>query len=86
MLEGRVIAVVLTGSGSDATDGVQTVKEMGGVVIAQNPMEAEHSSMPESAIRSGAVDYVLSIEDIAPLLVRLASAKDDKPLPVGPAH
>ena len=77
VLKDRVIAVVLTGGGSDATDGVQAVKKMGGIVIAQNPDEAEHPSMPTAAIRSGAVDYVLSLDDIGPALVRLARANGD---------
>jgi len=72
VLKERVIAVVLTGGGSDATDGVQAVKKMGGIVIAQNPEEAEHPSMPTSAIQTGAVDYVLSVDEIGPALVRLA--------------
>jgi two-component system chemotaxis response regulator CheB len=73
-LQGRVIAVVLTGGGSDATDGVQAVKSMGGIVIAQDPLQAEHPGMPLSAIRTGAVDYVLPLREIAPMLVHLASA------------
>jgi two-component system chemotaxis response regulator CheB len=72
-LEGRVVAVVLTGGGSDATDGVQAVKQRGGVVIAQDPTDAQVSGMPASAIASGAVDYVLRLEDIAPKLVQLAA-------------
>src|SRR5690242_14746296 len=55
VLHERVIAVVLTGSGSDATDGVQAVKGVGGIVIAQNPDEAAFPGMPQSAIHSGAV-------------------------------
>jgi two-component system chemotaxis response regulator CheB len=72
-LAGRVIAVVLTGGGSDGTDGVQTVRGMGGVVIAQDPATAGSPSMPQIAIRTGAVDYVLSLDAIAPMVVRLVS-------------
>jgi two-component system chemotaxis response regulator CheB len=64
----RVVGVVLTGSGSDATDGVQGVKAHGGVVIAEDPQTASHASMPRSAIRTGAVDYVLPLEAIAPAI------------------
>lgn len=60
----RAIAVVLTGSGMDATDGVQAVKAHGGIVIAQDPATAEHRSMPASAINTGAVDFVLPLEAI----------------------
>lgn len=65
---GRAIGVVLTGGGSDATDGVQTIKQHGGVVIVQDPATSAHSGMPASAIRTGAVDYVLPVEAIGPVL------------------
>lgn len=73
VLKNRVIAVVLTGGGSDGTDGVQAVKDVGGVVIAQTPEEAECTGMPTSAIQTGAVDYIVPIADIAPLLLRLTT-------------
>src|SRR5262245_43606999 len=69
----RTIAVVLTGSGADGTDGVQAVKTHGGTVIAQDRTTSEHFGMPGSAIATGAVDYVLPLEEIAPALVRLAA-------------
>ena len=68
---GRLIAVVLSGVGSDGTDGVQTVKAHGGIVIAQDKASSEHWDMPEAAVRSGAVDYILPIVDIAPALEAL---------------
>jgi two-component system chemotaxis response regulator CheB len=68
VLEGRVIAVVLSGSGMDGTDGVQAVKAHGGVVIAQDELSSFSWGMPKSAIQSGAVDYVLPVDAIAPAL------------------
>jgi two-component system, chemotaxis family, protein-glutamate methylesterase/glutaminase len=70
-LDGRVIAVVLTGGGSDGVDGVQTVTGMGGTVIVQDPATAESSGMPASAIATGAAAYVVPLAEIAPLLVKL---------------
>ena len=70
-LDGRVIGVVLTGAGSDGTDGVESIRGMGGIVIAQDPATAEQAGMPASAIRTGAVDHVVAANEIAPLLVRL---------------
>jgi two-component system chemotaxis response regulator CheB len=64
VFKNRLIAVVLTGSGSDATDGVQSVKAQGGLVIAQDPATAQHSGMPSAAVASGAVDLVLSLDAI----------------------
>jgi two-component system chemotaxis response regulator CheB len=65
---GRLIAVVLTGSGSDATDGVQTVKANGGIVIVQDKASSIHWNMPEAALKSGAVDYMLPIDEIGPAI------------------
>lgn len=69
-----VIGVVLTGSGCDATDGVQSVRRMGGFLIAQDPLSAQNSGMPRNAIRTGAVNVVLPLAEIAPALRRLAAA------------
>jgi two-component system chemotaxis response regulator CheB len=71
-LPGRVIAVVLTGYDRDATDGVQAVKLSGGIVIAQDEATSESFGMPGSAIRTGCVDRVLPLQEIAPALVALA--------------
>ena len=75
ILKDRLIAVVLTGSGLDATDGVQTVKACGGTVIAQDELTSLHFGMPESAIRTGAVDRVLPLRSIVPALVELVSGR-----------
>jgi two-component system chemotaxis response regulator CheB len=67
-----VIAVVLTGGDRDATDGVQTVRHRGGIVIAQDEATSQIFGMPHSAIASGAVNAILPLGDIAPELERLA--------------
>lgn len=67
------IAVVLSGSGRDGTDGVQAIKAHGGTVIVQDEATSAHFAMPRSAIESGAVDMVLPIELIAPALLRLVA-------------
>ncbi len=73
VLGGRLIAVVLTGSGSDAADGVHAVRATGGSVIAQDPATAEHAGMPTAAIATGMVDYVLPLDRIAGVLVKLTA-------------
>jgi two-component system, chemotaxis family, protein-glutamate methylesterase/glutaminase len=70
---GPVIAVVLTGSGTDGTDGAVAVRAGGGTVIAQDEATAAFFGMPGAAIRAGAVDYVLPLAEIAPKLIELAS-------------
>jgi two-component system, chemotaxis family, protein-glutamate methylesterase/glutaminase len=67
----RAIAVVLTGTGSDGAMGVQAIKKMGGIVIAQDEATAEFFGMPSAAIHSGSVDFVLPLDEIAPALVTL---------------
>jgi two-component system chemotaxis response regulator CheB len=67
----RAIAVVLTGTGSDGTMGVQAIKKMSGTVIAQDGKTAEFSGMPVAAIQTGTVDFILPLDDIAPALVSL---------------
>lgn len=73
VFKSRTIAVVLTGSGFDATDGVQCVKARGGTVIVQDPETAQHSSMPSSALRTGVVDRVLPLDAIGPALVEMTT-------------
>lgn len=71
-LQGRVIAVVLTGYDSDGTDGVQTVGRAGGMVIARGEARSEQFSMPRAAIRSGSVNQVLPLGRIGADLLHLA--------------
>lgn len=68
----RVVGVVLTGADGDATIGLQAVKQSGGVTIVQDPVEAAWPSMPQRALEQVAVDYVLPLVQIAPLLMHLA--------------
>jgi two-component system chemotaxis response regulator CheB len=67
----RAIALVLSGTGSDGAMGVQAIKKMGGTVIAQDEGSSEFFGMPNAAIQSGCVDFVLSLGEIAGALVTL---------------
>lgn len=60
----RAIAIVLSGSGADGSVGLRRVKEVGGLTLAQTPGDAEYDEMPASAIASGAVDFVLPVDDM----------------------
>ncbi|MGW2817409.1 chemotaxis protein CheB [Streptomyces sp. NPDC001415] len=71
----RAIACVLTGTGSDGAMGVDAVKSRGGTVIAQDPETAEFKGMPEAAVRTGAVDFVLPLEEIAAVIRGLVEIK-----------
>lgn len=71
---GDGFAVVLSGGGSDGALGIRQVREKGGLVLVQDPDEAEFASMPRAAIAAGA-DFVLPVTDIANHLVELSRVK-----------
>jgi len=67
----HAIAVVLTGGDGDGSCGVQIIKDKGGMVIAQDQPTSENFSMPETSIKTGDVDYILPLDQIAPMLIAL---------------
>ncbi len=71
----RAIAVVLTGSGHDGALGVTAIKQRGGTVVAQDEASSEFFGMPSAAIKTGAVDFVLPLEEIGPTLTALVAAQ-----------
>jgi two-component system chemotaxis response regulator CheB len=72
------IAVVLTGGDGDGSFGVKIIKEQGGTVIAQDRPTSANFSMPESAIKTGDVDFILPLDGIAPKLIKLVAAQTQK--------
>jgi two-component system CheB/CheR fusion protein len=72
---GDGFAVVLTGAGSDDAIGVKAIKEAGGIILVQDPEEAEYPSMPRAAIATEAADFILPIRQLAERLTQLVPAK-----------
>jgi two-component system, chemotaxis family, protein-glutamate methylesterase/glutaminase len=68
------IGCVLTGSGGDGAMGVRAIKARGGTVIVEDPDLAEFQGMPEAALGAAAVDFVLPLDEIAPVVCRLVHA------------
>jgi two-component system chemotaxis response regulator CheB len=69
--DGIVIAVIVSGFDGDGADALCGIKEIGGITIAQKPETAAQPDMPESAIASGCIDFILSPEDIAKEIKRI---------------
>ena len=67
----RAIGVVLTGTLDDGSSGLAAIKLRGGVAVVQDPSDALFSGMPASAIARVAVDHVVPLSGLAPLLVDL---------------
>ncbi len=76
----HAICVVLSGTGSDGSLGAKAVREAAGLVVAQDPAEAAFDGMPRSAVRTGAVDMVLPLDDMPDAIVnfdrRLAAVRN----------
>ncbi len=72
---GDGFAVVLSGAGADGAVGVRKVKEAGGVIMVQDPAEAEFPMMPRSAIATGVADFV---EPVAVLTQRIAETPGEQ--------
>jgi two-component system CheB/CheR fusion protein len=79
----RAIGVILSGTATDGTLGLNAIKEEGGITFAQNET-AKFDSMPRSAVASGAVDFVLSPEGIAREIVRIIRHLDFRMAPARP--
>jgi two-component system CheB/CheR fusion protein len=67
----RAIGVILSGTGSDGTLALKAIKSEGGITFTQDTVSARFGGMPQSAIASGAADFVLSPEEIGRRLVEL---------------
>ena len=72
--DGKLIAVIVSGYDGDGAEALCGIREAGGITIAQTPETADQPDMPKSAIASGCIDFILSPEDIAKEIVRIAQA------------
>ncbi|HEX3787402.1 MAG TPA: chemotaxis protein CheB [Pseudonocardiaceae bacterium] len=65
------LACVLTGSGRDGAMGVGAIKSRGGTVLAEDPATAEFKGMPEAAVATRDVDFLLELDQIGPVISNL---------------
>lgn len=71
----KLIGIVLTGSNSDGTKGIKRIKDYGGLAIIQDPNTADSEYMPKSAIAAIKPDYIVSLEEIVELLIKIDQQK-----------
>jgi two-component system, chemotaxis family, protein-glutamate methylesterase/glutaminase len=82
--DGKLIAVIVSGYDGDGAAALRGIKEVGGITIAQKPSTATQPDMPESAIDSGCIDFILAPEDIAKEIIRIAASKMESLKPSKP--
>ncbi len=79
--KGKTAAILLSGSGSDGSQGIREIKNGGGLVMVQDPESAKFRSMPQNAIETGTVDKIARPEDLPDLLLEFQKNfdKEEKP-------
>jgi two-component system chemotaxis response regulator CheB len=70
---GQLVAVIVSGLDADGAAALREIKVAGGITIAQTPDTAEWSDMPTSAIKTGYIDHILPVEDIARKIAQIAN-------------
>lgn len=79
--DGKLIAVIVSGFDGDGSAALCGIKEAGGITIAQKPETAIQPGMPNSAIESGCIDFILSPEEIAKKIMAIAHLHKKKHKP-----
>ena len=75
--DGKLIAVIVSGYDGDGAAALCGIREVGGITIAQKPATAAQPDMPETAIESGCIDFILTPEKIAKEIVKIALEESD---------
>ncbi len=72
------VGVILSGTGSDGTQGLTTIKDHGGVTFAQDEESAAYNGMPKSAVDAGVVDFVLAPEKMPKKILEVTGTMENK--------
>lgn len=73
----KLVGVILTGANSDGSNGLRALRNAGGTAIVQDPETAHIAYMPRAALAAVKPDFIVKLEDIAPLLVRLSTLEKE---------
>ena len=72
-----LIGIVLTGANADGAKGLKAIKARRGLAIVQAPETAQAPAMPRAALEATAVDYLVDLQEIAPLLIRICTMQEE---------
>lgn len=72
-----LIGIVLTGANTDGAQGLKAIKAHGGLAIVQDPKTAQAPTMPRAALEATAVDYIVDIDRIVPLLIKISTLQEE---------
>ena len=75
--ENRAVAVILSGTGSDGTNGIRSIKDQNGLILVQTPESAKFDGMPRNAIATGLVDMIQNPDSIAREMAHIAASMAD---------
>lgn len=67
----KSIGIILSGTGTDGSRGIKTIKESGGVILVQDPLSAQFNGMPNAAIASGLAEFIAEPEAMATVLQQI---------------
>ncbi|HMK46639.1 MAG TPA: chemotaxis protein CheB [Methanocella sp.] len=73
----ETIGIILSGTGRDGAMGIKAIKEKGGTTIAQDKETSEHFGMPDAAIATGMVDFVIPVQDISKAIIELTISREE---------
>ncbi len=73
------VGIILTGTGTDGSRGIKTIKEQGGIVMVQDPDTAKFDGMPNAAVLTGLADYVLELPEMAQEVRRIITRFPETP-------
>ncbi|QHT65309.1 chemotaxis protein CheR [Rhodocytophaga rosea] len=80
---GKAVGIILSGMGSDGSEGIKAIKKAGGLVIVQDPVTASYDSMPQHALATGVADWVLAPEEM-PMQIQVYVHQLQQHTPVNP--
>jgi two-component system, chemotaxis family, CheB/CheR fusion protein len=81
-LDARAVCVVMSGTGADGSMGLRRVKEYNGLVLVQNPDEAEFDEMPRNSIATGLADYIIPVGEMPGRIIAHRDQLRSKPLTI----